>query len=149
MDLIRVISIGDVEALELKCGWFIIISTCVLIAMIVDLVAGIKKAHQRGEARTSYGLRRTVDKALRYFSLLILCFMMDIIAHLVTPIPYFSIISGIYLVFTEIRSWYEKADQKEKSNAYMLAELLKNKDDLAKGVAELITKQMKENEIKP
>lgn len=148
MNLLNSITEHDWQGLEIKGAWMVIISTCVLVAMIIDLIAGVRKARERGHARTSYGLKRTVDKAIRYFGLMILCFLLDIIAHLLTPVPYFSIIAGIYLVVTEIISWYEKADQKEKRNADILVELLKNKDDLVKGFAEVLTKQLKEDETK-
>lgn len=39
----------------------------VLLAVILDLIAGLKKAKQRGEARLSEALRRTGDKLGRYY----------------------------------------------------------------------------------
>ena len=41
----------------------------VLFVVFLDLWAGIRKAKQRGEYRSSYGLRKTVDKISRYFNL--------------------------------------------------------------------------------
>ncbi|MFV0467453.1 MAG: phage holin family protein, partial [Dysgonomonas sp.] len=39
----------------------------VLMAVLVDLVAGCRKAKKRGELRSSYGFRKTVDKLGRYY----------------------------------------------------------------------------------
>ena len=37
-------------------------------AMFVDLVSGVLKARQRGEARTSTGYKKTATKARKYFT---------------------------------------------------------------------------------
>lgn len=136
----------DIEALELKGAYILIVCTCVLLAMIIDLVAGIRKARQRGEICTSYGLRRTVDKSLRYFSLLVLCVLLDVIASIVIQVPYFTLISGIFLVGTEVLSWFEKGDQKEKRNATLMIDLLKNKEDITKAVADAINQTINKKE---
>ena len=75
-------------------------------AMFVDLVSGIMKAKQRGEARTSTGYKKTAIKAKKYFTPFIeLCFI-DLLCCVIIPFPVFSMIwrIGICISFpwTEI-----------------------------------------------
>lgn len=59
-------------------------------AMFVDLVSGIMKAKQRGEARTSTGYKKTAIKAKKYFTPFIeLCFI-DLLCCVVIPFPVFQ-----------------------------------------------------------
>ena len=39
--------------------------------LMIDLITGVRKAKRKGEATTSKGLRRTVDKSTTYFTLII------------------------------------------------------------------------------
>lgn len=143
---IKSIAGNDLEALRDNGIYVLIVCTCVLIAMIIDLVAGIKKAKQRGEICTSYGLRRTIDKSRRYFSLLMLCVLMDIIASLVIKMPYFTLIAGLFLVGVEVLSWFEKADKKERENAGLMVNLLKNKEDITKALADAISQTINKSD---
>ena len=43
-------------------------SALMIVAMTVDLVFGVYKARQLGEATTSTGLKKTCEKARKYFS---------------------------------------------------------------------------------
>ncbi len=62
----------------------ILIALCVAAtigAMAVDLVSGVQKAKQRGEARTSTGYKKTATKAKKYFTpFLTLCFIDILVA---------------------------------------------------------------------
>lgn len=139
---------GDIESLKIKAFYIIIICTCVLISMIIDLFAGIRKARNKGEICTSYGLRRTVDKSIRYFSLLMLCILMDVISSLIIQMPYFTIISGLFLVGVEVLSWFEKGDKNDKKNAEIFISLLKNKEDITNAMAEAIKKTLEDKASK-
>ena len=55
----------------------ILIYLAVLAVIFLDLRAGIRKAKQRGEYRSSFGLRRTVDKVSRYFNMLFVITVID------------------------------------------------------------------------
>lgn len=138
LTFIQSIEAHDWESFKLKCTPFVVCIICDTIAMFIDLIAGVRKARQRGEIRSSYGYKRTVDKALKYYSLLLLCFMIDVIASLIITVPYFTMAAGIGIIMIEIKSWYEKADEKEKKDINMIAEILKNKDDIVKAVTETI-----------
>lgn len=49
----------------------------VLLLIGADLWSGYRKAKQRGEARTSYMLRKTVDKIARYYNALLALTFVD------------------------------------------------------------------------
>lgn len=81
-------------------------------AMFVDLVSGIMKAKQRGEARTSTGYKKTAIKAKKYFTPFIeLCFI-DLLCCVVIPFPVFSMIWTGYCIFCEFKSVREKSWEK-------------------------------------
>ena len=121
----------------------------VTVAMIVDLLSGYNKAKQRGEARTSYGLRRTVQKAVLYFALMLFAFLFDCIGTFFYSLPFVTLVSSAFLVFIEGKSILEKAHDKDKrrinGNMNDVAIFLENKDDLAKAIAEIIKSKTKEN----
>lgn len=92
----------------------------VFIAMGVDLFFGIKKAKQLGEATTSEGLRRTINKATYYFALLTFALLFDTF-DVITPyffpypfgsIPYFTILVALGQIYSEAKSVREKAEDK-------------------------------------
>jgi len=144
---------GDFDLLELKLKAVLIIWSIVLLAIIIDLISGLKKAKQRGELRTSYGLQRTVRKIVTYFGALTFALMIDIIASYFVSFPVFTSIMAIFLIVIEGTSVYEKADEKQRKKmadeATTLITLLEHKDDILNGIAEVLKtklKQDKENE---
>ena len=116
----------------------LVIAICMgalIVSMAVDLFFGIKKARQNGEATTSKGLKKTCDKARKYFS----PFMVTVCM----PFPVFSMIWAGYCVFCEFMSVREKSWQKAeiRKQEKTISILLENKDDLAKAFAEVLKKQ--------
>ena len=114
-----------------------------IVSMAVDLFFGIKKAKQNGEATTSMGLKKTCDKARKYFSPFLVTVCIDLIACIVMPFPVFSMIWAGYCVFCEFMSVREKSWQKAeiRKQEKTISILLENKDDLAKAFAEVLKKQ--------
>lgn len=128
----------------------LVIAICMsslFVAMMVDLLYGIKKARENGEATTSRGLKKTCDKARKYFSPFMVAVCIDFIASAVLPFPVFSMIWAGYCVFCEFISVREKAWQKAeiRKQEKTLTILLENKDDIAKMIAEIL-KENKQNE---
>ena len=124
----------------------LVIAICMgalIVSMAVDLFFGIKKARQNGEATTSMGLKKTCDKARKYFSPFLVTVCIDLIACIVMPFPVFSMIWAGYCVFCEFMSVREKSWQKAeiRKQEKTITILLENKDDLAKAFAEVVTKQ--------
>lgn len=129
----------------------LVIAICMgalILSMAVDLFFGIKKARQNGEATTSMGLKKTCDKARKYFSPFMVTVCIDLIACIVMPFPVFSMIWAGYCVFCEFMSVREKSWQKAeiRKQEKTISILLENKDDLAKAFAEVLKKQQEAEE---
>lgn len=120
-----------------------------LIAMVFDLILGVKKARANGEATTSTGLKKTCDKARKYFSPFMATVCIDIIAACANcPCPVFSMLWAAYCVFCEFISIREKAWQKAEIRAQerTMKVILENKDDLAKTLLQLLNSQQQAKE---
>ncbi len=116
----------------------------VMIMILADLWSGIRKARQCGEARNSIGYRRTVSKFAQYFNMLIALTVMDAMqmsavwflevyySYALWMFPFLTLLGALFLSFIELKSIYEKADEKQRfsKGAEVLLELLKNKNDL-------------------
>lgn len=140
----------DYETLYDKLELVIIMWIIVLIAIAIDLIAGLRKATLLGEIHTSYGFRRTVSKAIQYYALMCFAFLFDVLSSLVSPVPYFTMLSACFLVFIEAKSVFEKAHEKDRrkmnENVKDLITLIENKDDILKGISEILNNT--ENSLK-
>lgn len=118
----------------------------IVIAMFADLVSGVRKAIENGEATTSTGFKKTCDKARKYFTPFWAVMCVDIIACIIIPFPIFSMIWAVYVCFCEFKSIREKSWEKAeiRKQERTVSILLENKDDIAKMIAEII----KENQDK-
>lgn len=119
----------------------IVASTAALIlAMGIDLIFGWRKARQRGEARTSTGLKKTCEKAKKYFSPFLVLVCIDMLACIVVPVPAFSMIWAAYCIWCEFKSVREKAWEKEelRKAERTMNIVIENKDDIAKLVARML-----------
>ena len=123
-------------------------SAMMIVAMIVDLVFGVFKAKQLGEATTSTGLKKTCEKARKYFSPFMVLVCIDLLSSVISPVPAFSLLWASYCIFCEFISVREKAWQKAemRKQERTMSIILENKDDIAKMIAELIKKQADGNE---
>ena len=123
-------------------------SAMMIVAMIVDLVFGVYKAKQLGEATTSTGLKKTCEKARKYFSPFMVLVCIDLLSSVISPVPAFSLLWASYCIFCEFISVREKAWQKAemRKQERTMSIILENKDDIAKMIAELIKKQADGNE---
>ena len=104
---------------------------CVLLAILLDLAAGLEKAKRQGEIRTSYGLRKTIFKIRDYFSVIMLFTIADVVASIWFTLPFFTAVGTIAMVFIEAKSVYEnKKDVNKgiKDLPDVLFQILKNKD---------------------
>ena len=115
-----------------------------LVAMMVDLIFGVRKAKRNGEATTSTGLKKTCDKARKYFSPFMATVCIDIIAACANlQIPIFSMLWAAYCVFCEFISIREKAWQKAeiRKQERTMKVILENKDDIAKTLIQLLNQK--------
>ena len=122
-------------------------SALMIVAMVVDLVFGVYKARQLGEATTSTGLKKTCEKARKYFSPFMVLVCIDLLSSVISPAPAFSLLWAAYCIFCEFISVREKAWQKAemRKQERTMSIILENKDDIAKMIAELIKKQSEGN----
>ena len=127
-----------------------IVSLCMaamLVARVVDLIFGVRKAKRNGEATTSTGLKKTCDKARKYFSPFMATVCIDIIAACANlQVPIFSMLWSAYCVFCEFISIREKAWQKAeiRKQERTMKVILENKEDIAKTLIQLLNKEQKE-----
>ena len=118
-----------------------------LVAMVVDLIFGVRKAKRNGEATTSTGLKKTCDKARKYFSPFMATVCIDIIAACANlQVPIFSMLWSAYCVFCEFISIREKAWQKAeiRKQERTMKVILENKEDIAKTLIQLLNQEQKE-----
>jgi phage-related holin len=119
------------------------------IAIIIDLISGIKKAKRIGNARTSIGFRRTVKKANQYGVILTFSFLFDIILSIWFYIPFSTAITCGFLVFIEAKSVWEnmeKIDQESyKTKAKDFIELFQSlKEEDQSKLLEVIKNKLNE-----
>ena len=126
-----------------------IVSLCMaamLVAMVVDLIFGVRKAKRNGEATTSTGLKKTCDKARKYFSPFMATVCIDIIAACANlQVPIFSMLWAAYCVCCEFISIREKAWQKAeiRKQERTMKVILENKEDIAKTLIQLLNQEQK------
>jgi hypothetical protein len=132
----------DIPVIHSKLLIWGIEALVVLSAMGIDLVSGLNKAKLRGEATTSRLLRKSISKFITYEGSLFLGFLLDLLIylgklfevfhkvfdfnHIFLGIPIISTVISIFLVGIEIKSVFEKADQKIADTAVDEFMLLKN-----------------------
>ena len=116
----------------------------VLIAVLADLVSGVRKAKKMGLARRSKAFRRTIDKLARYYNALFALSIVDAmqliaIAYLravesldsLPLFPLFTLLGAIGIALIELKSIFEKAEVKEqqyRDTAEAIIKLLRNHD---------------------
>lgn len=122
---------------------------------LADLWSGIRKAKQAGHYCSSRGLRDTVNKLARYFNLVVMFTLVDMvivfaISCLGWPWPHFpfcTLIATCGCAFIEIKSVFEKMEDKQRARveeaAKALIQLSKEKDvnSLLETIVELSEKK--------
>lgn len=88
----------------------------IILFVFIDSACGIYKSLRAGISFNSDGLKRTVDKLIKYLNLVIIGIMIDYLFKVGVGfnIPYVTIIFAAWLLFTEAFSWFESVDQKER-----------------------------------
>ena len=115
----------------------LVVIACIIVflAMMVDLASGLYKAKQRGEYRSSWGLKRTLSKFIMYEGGMLIAFGVDVLIyfsrlfdqiglHIIMGAPVVTCIVGVLLLFVEIKSIFEKADKKTQKDFSEAGELI-------------------------
>ena len=95
--------------LRFHIAMIVFFTGAILVAMFVDLVTGVYKARQRGEATTSRGLKMTAKKAVKYLVPFFILCLLDLIAAFLLPAPFFSLPWTGYILLSEFWSVRESA----------------------------------------
>ena len=110
----------------------------VLLAVLADMVSGIRKARARGDATRSRALRRTVDKLARYYNVLIVLSVVDamiIVAGFfarvvegydVPTLPLFTLIRSDAIAAIGVKSALEKSSVKAYEDINILISFLQH-----------------------
>ncbi|MDD6017113.1 MAG: hypothetical protein PUC18_12720 [Prevotellaceae bacterium] len=127
------------------CGAVVLLFYVVTLLLIfADLWAGVRKAKQRGEMRTSEAYKRTIDKISKYFNMLFALTLVDFVQIALIyfvyheydydfiMFPWFALLGTFYVGFVEVKSIMEPSDIKEAKQQQdfkrLLLELAKNSD---------------------
>lgn len=125
-------------------------SAMIIAAMFVDLITGIIKAKQRGEARTSQALKKTATKGQKYFTPYLVLVCIDVLTSVIIPFPVFSMLWAAYCILCEFKSVREKSWKKaelRKAERTMNV-IIENKEDIAKLAAEILFESKQKEEKK-
>lgn len=137
----------------------ITVTICILFALYIlvfllilaDLWSGVRKARAKGVMRTSYGYRRTISKIAQYYNVLIALTIIDGMQmsavwyaeqyynYTLFFFPIFTFVITIIISVTEVKSIYEKAEDKVRLDkaGVALAKIIAHRDDLQKSLDEL------------
>jgi len=149
-------------------GWMLFgIYLELFIMILADLWSGVRKAKLRGEVRSSYGYKKTIDKIARYYNALIALTVIDAMqmggiwyldnyyGWTIPIFPVVTLLGALGMSLVEIKSIYEKADEKVKGDykevALLASEIAKHKADpteIAQAVVEYMNKGVKKEEEK-
>lgn len=115
----------------------VVVIACIIVffAMMIDLASGLYKAKQRGELRSSWGLKRTLTKFITYEGGMMIAFGVDMLIYFsrlfelfhlstIVGIPIVSCLVGIFLLVVEFLSIREKSDKKTKKDFSEAGELI-------------------------
>ena len=107
----------------------------VVIAIMLDLASGLRKAKLMGEARSSYAYERTTTKLMRNGSVVLIMAMIDLMLFfghlweiigltLLSNVPVITFIASAWMCFVQAESIREKAEDKaERKSAATLKQL--------------------------
>ncbi|MDO5106494.1 hypothetical protein [Capnocytophaga sp.] len=124
----------------------------VMFAILADLWSGVRKAKQMNVTRTSYGYRRTITKIAQYYNVLIALTVADAMQmsavwyaeqyydYKILFFPFVTLIGALLLCLIEIKSIYEKAEDKVRlDNAgQLVGKIITNRDDLGEIVKSVV-----------
>lgn len=123
----------------------------VIIAVFIDLMAGLYKAKSLRYLITSDGLKRSVPKLLLYLALMTFGGMIDITIYglEMISIPVLSILFCLFILVIEGKSVFERADEKERKRiaggAKDVTAILSSREDFIEAIDKYL-KKTAENE---
>ena len=139
MDITKVI---DVSRLSVFAFWVVCSYAVVFLSMLVDLIAAFVRCRRVGEKWVSDKMKRTSAKAEKYFLPMLALSVVDLLFLVIAKYPVFTLVLAAFNALTEWKSVFEKSHTKEEQRnaANTFNVIVKNKDDIAKMISELIEK---------
>ena len=120
--------------------WLAATYTCVLVAIAIDFVSGVRKARMAGVKPRSRGYKMTCDKAVKYFLPMLCLSCIDFLASIFFAAPFLTMAMGAFNIFCEwksvMESIHDKAEIPEAAETMRL--IIENKDDLARAIADIL-----------
>lgn len=125
----------DYEGLKTMALLVGVAAIAVVIAIMLDLASGLRKATLTGTARTSYAYERTTTKLMRNGSVVLIMAMIDVMlffGHLweiigidvLSNVPVVTFVASAWMCFVQAVSIREKAEDKaERKSAETLKQL--------------------------
>ena len=127
-----IIDYNGLKTMALLVG---VAAIAVVIAIMLDLASGLRKATLMGNARTSYAYERTTTKLMRNGSVVLIMAMIDVMlffGHLwdilgldvLSHVPVVTFVASAWMCFVQAVSIREKAEDKaERKSAETLKQL--------------------------
>lgn len=135
--------------LQIFAVWFVITYGAVALAMVIDGFSGVRKARQAGKATRSRLFRMSCDKAIKYFLPMMCLTLLDLITSVILPAPFFTMAYAAFCIFCDWKSIFESTHDKEeiREAANTMNVVVKNKDDIAKVIKEVLDDMAKANRL--
>ena len=123
-----------------------------------DFWSGIRKAKKNGIVRSSYGFRRTVEKIKEYYNAMIALTIIDAMQvtalwyletyykYEIPMFPFVTLVGAIGLCIIEIKSIYEKAEDKQRFHeaGALITSIAKNRTDIEE-ISKSVAAYLKQN----
>ncbi|ASW74696.1 membrane protein [Chryseobacterium piperi] len=137
----------------------------VFLIVMADLWSGVMKAKKNNVSRSSYGFKRTVEKLGRYYNVMFALVVIDSMQmtciwylnefhkYNIPFFPFLTLCGAIGLSLIELKSIYEKAEDKQRFHeaGALISAIAKNRnfDQIARDVNEYLNSQKQKNDEEP
>lgn len=136
------------ETMQLHATWIFVSIILVTFAMFIDLLTGIKKAKMKGEATTSSGLRKTCEKAYKYYIPILCGSTFDLLFSPMSfyTLPFMSMFISAYCIGCELKSVFENTRSKNeiKDISTFLSNVIINRENPEELLQEIVRKVLEE-----
>ena len=112
----------------------------IIVSMGIDMFSGINKAKKIGQEITSRKMGGTFTKAWDYFAPFTCLTLLDLLASIILPFPFFSLVCAGVCVYREFKSIREKSWQKQQIHDFdrTIKIAASDKADIAKILASIV-----------
>ena len=126
--------------------WLAATYACVVVAVAIDFVSGVRKARRAGIKTNSRGYKRTCDKAVKYLLPMLCLSCVDFLASIFFVAPFLTMSMGAFNIFCEWKSVMESTHEKAEMRraAESIGIIVDNYDDRSRAVAGLLHRLLQE-----